>query len=126
MWGAGRRCRRAGKASPGPGTRTQPPIISHSERQMDRPRPVPPYCCVRVASSWLNAKNSSPRFSRGTPMLLAGDEFARTQNGNNNGYAQDSELTWVDWETADQPLIEFTAALAKLRRMIAKLEHENP
>ncbi|MEU1970636.1 glycogen debranching protein GlgX [Microbacterium sp. NPDC019599] len=54
--------------------------------------------------------------SQGVPMLLHGDELGRTQNGNNNGYAQDSELTWVDWESADLPLIEFTAALAKLRR----------
>ncbi|MFH8250092.1 glycogen debranching protein GlgX [Microbacterium sp. B2969] len=54
--------------------------------------------------------------SQGVPMLLHGDELGRTQNGNNNGYAQDSELTWINWETADQPLIEFTAALAKLRR----------
>lgn len=54
--------------------------------------------------------------SQGVPMLLHGDELGRTQQGNNNGYAQDSELTWVDWEAADQPLIEFTAALSKLRR----------
>ncbi len=54
--------------------------------------------------------------SQGVPMLLHGDELGRTQQGNNNGYAQDSELTWVDWESADQPLIEFTAALARLRR----------
>jgi isoamylase len=54
--------------------------------------------------------------SQGVPMLLHGDELGRTQQGNNNGYAQDSELTWVDWESADQPLIEFTAALSKLRR----------
>ena len=49
-------------------------------------------------------------------MLLHGDELGRTQQGNNNGYAQDNELTWVDWENVDQPLIEFTAALARLRR----------
>lgn len=54
--------------------------------------------------------------SQGVPMLLHGDELGRTQQGNNNGYAQDNEITWLDWETADQPLIEFTAALAKLRK----------
>ncbi len=54
--------------------------------------------------------------SQGVPMLLHGDELGRTQNGNNNGYAQDNEITWVNWETADQPLVEFTAALARLRR----------
>jgi len=41
--------------------------------------------------------------SHGTPMLLAGDEFGRTQNGNNNGYCQDSELSWLDWAVADSP-----------------------
>jgi isoamylase len=49
-------------------------------------------------------------------MLLHGDELGRTQGGNNNVYAQDSELSWVDWATADKALIEFTAALIKLRR----------
>ncbi|WP_109210608.1 MULTISPECIES: glycogen debranching protein GlgX [Microbacterium] len=54
--------------------------------------------------------------SQGVPMLLHGDELGRTQRGNNNGYAQDNELTWVDWSSPDQPLVEFTAALARLRR----------
>ena len=54
--------------------------------------------------------------SQGVPMLLHGDELGRTQRGNNNAYAQDSELTWVDWDAVDQPLVEFTAALSRLRR----------
>ncbi|MHC2998917.1 glycogen debranching protein GlgX [Microbacterium sp. HJ5] len=54
--------------------------------------------------------------SQGVPMLLHGDELGRTQGGNNNGYAQDNEITWVDWSKVDQPLVEFTAALARLRR----------
>ncbi|MFB8148188.1 glycogen debranching protein GlgX [Microbacterium sp. NPDC056003] len=54
--------------------------------------------------------------SQGVPMLLHGDELGRTQRGNNNGYAQDNEITWVDWSAVDQPLVEFTAALARLRR----------
>ncbi|VFS45050.1 glycogen-debranching protein [Enterobacter cancerogenus] len=37
-------------------------------------------------------------FSHGTPMLLAGDEFGRTQKGNNNGYCQDSEISWIGLE----------------------------
>jgi len=49
------------------------------------------------------------------PMLLHGDELSRTQDGNNNTYAQDSEISWVHWDDADKPLIEFTAAVAKLR-----------
>jgi glycogen operon protein len=54
--------------------------------------------------------------SQGVPMILHGDELGRTQRGNNNGYAQDSELTWVHWDTADQALIDFTAAISRLRR----------
>lgn len=54
--------------------------------------------------------------SQGVPMMLHGDELGRTQHGNNNTYAQDSELSWMHWDDADQPLIEFTAAVAKLRR----------
>src|SRR5687768_1821616 len=53
--------------------------------------------------------------SQGVPMLLHGDEMGRTQQGNNNGYCQDSELTWINWETIDQPLVEFTAAVNALR-----------
>jgi isoamylase len=54
--------------------------------------------------------------SQGVPMLLHGDELGRTQLGNNNTYAHDSELTWIDWEHADEGLIEFVAALTRLRR----------
>jgi glycogen debranching enzyme len=57
--------------------------------------------------------------SRGTPLLTAGDEFGRSQSGNNNAYAQDNEITWLDWEKADERLIGFTAALADLRRALA-------
>ena len=54
--------------------------------------------------------------SQGTPMLLAGDELGNTQGGNNNGYAQDNETCWIDWENADGALIEFTSRLIALRR----------
>jgi len=54
--------------------------------------------------------------SQGTPMVLHGDELGRTQQGNNNTYAQDSAISWVHWDQADEPLIEFTAALIGLRR----------
>ncbi|WP_309648312.1 glycogen debranching protein GlgX [Nocardioides sp.] len=53
--------------------------------------------------------------SQGVPMLLHGDEMGRTQHGNNNTYAQDSEIAWMHWDDADKPLVEFTAALIKLR-----------
>ena len=54
--------------------------------------------------------------SQGVPMIAHGDELGRTQQGNNNTYAQDSELSWVNWERADLPLLEFTSALVRLRR----------
>ncbi len=54
--------------------------------------------------------------SQGVPMIAHGDEMGRTQQGNNNGYAQDSELTWMHWDDADQPLVAFTAAISRLRR----------
>jgi glycogen operon protein len=58
-------------------------------------------------------------FSQGTPMILAGDEFARTQRGNNNAYAQDNEISWVDWDARDddaQMLAGFTRKLIQLRK----------
>jgi isoamylase len=56
--------------------------------------------------------------SKGTPMLLAGDEFARTQQGNNNAYCQDSDISWVDWNIGAQgeSLIKFVRTLTSLRR----------
>ncbi|HVZ12868.1 MAG TPA: glycogen debranching protein GlgX [Bauldia sp.] len=54
--------------------------------------------------------------SRGTPMLTAGDEFGRTQGGNNNAYAQDNAITWLDWAHGDRDLIAFTARLIELRK----------
>ena len=54
--------------------------------------------------------------SQGVPMILHGDEMGRTQDGNNNTYAQDSEISWVHWDRADNPLVEFTAAVARLRK----------
>jgi glycogen operon protein len=54
--------------------------------------------------------------SRGSIMLTAGDEFGRSQGGNNNAYAQDNDATWLDWAGRDTELEAFTAALAALRR----------
>jgi glycogen operon protein len=62
--------------------------------------------------------------SRGTPMLGMGDELGRTQQGNNNGYAQDGPLTWVDWSAADAAGIAFVARLIELRKRYAAL-HED-
>ena len=52
--------------------------------------------------------------SQGVPMLLAGDEISRTQNGNNNAYCQDNEISWINWEKADSELLEFTKKLIHL------------
>jgi glycogen operon protein len=54
--------------------------------------------------------------SQGVPMLLAGDELGRTQRGNNNGYCQDNEISWLDWAGADADLLAFTRQLIALRR----------
>jgi isoamylase len=54
--------------------------------------------------------------SQGTPMLLAGDELGHSQGGNNNAYAQDNEVTRIDWATADDSLVAFVAKLTALRK----------
>jgi isoamylase len=54
--------------------------------------------------------------SQGVPMLLGGDELGRTQHGNNNAWCQDSELSWFDWENADDALLAFARDLIRLRR----------
>ncbi|PPD03280.1 MAG: 4-alpha-glucanotransferase, partial [Methylocystis sp.] len=55
-------------------------------------------------------------FSRGTPMLAMGAELGKTQSGNNNAYAQDNVLSWIDWAHADEELIATTAKLIALRK----------
>jgi isoamylase len=54
--------------------------------------------------------------SQGITMLLGGDELGRTQHGNNNGYCQDNEISWYDWQHVDTGLLEFTRRLIGLRR----------
>jgi isoamylase len=54
--------------------------------------------------------------SFGVPLLLGGDEMGRTQQGNNNAYCQDNEITWVDWADPDIALKDFTAKLIAFRR----------
>ncbi|SCX21676.1 glycogen operon protein [Mycolicibacterium fluoranthenivorans] len=53
--------------------------------------------------------------SQGVPMICHGDELGRTQQGNNNVYCQDNELSWIDWANADEELIVFTRQVAALR-----------
>ena len=59
---------------------------------------------------------SSLFLSEGIPMLLGGDEIGRTQQGNNNGYCQDNEISWYDWQAGDRDLLEFTRKLIELRK----------
>ena len=59
--------------------------------------------------------------SQGTPMLLAGDEFGRTQNGNNNAYCQDNDISWVDWGRMER----FSGFHQFVRRLI-RLRHDYP
>jgi len=71
---------------------------------------------ARVQRSML----ASVLLAQGTPMLLAGDEFNRTQGGNNNAYCQDNEISWVDWKAAQTPagaaLTAFTGRVTAIRR----------
>jgi len=60
--------------------------------------------------------------AQGTPMLLGGDEFGRTQRGNNNAYCQDNEISWLDWRLADSP--DGRALTTFVQRMIA-LRHRH-
>jgi isoamylase len=53
--------------------------------------------------------------SQGVPMLTAGDEMGRTQQGNNNAYCQDNDISWIDWDNADESLIAYVSTLIKLR-----------
>jgi glycogen operon protein len=54
--------------------------------------------------------------SQGVPMLVGGDELGRTQDGNNNAWCQDNEISWLDWQKVDTDLLAFTRRLIRLRR----------
>lgn len=62
--------------------------------------------------------------SGGTPMVLAGDELGHSQQGNNNSYCQDNEISWIDWNLADQELIDYTAKLIAIRKQIPLLSQD--
>jgi isoamylase len=64
--------------------------------------------------------------SQGVPMLQAGDEFGRTQRGNNNTYCQDNEISWVDWHlrSVHADLLRFAQLLAQLRRRHVEFRRE--
>lgn len=63
--------------------------------------------------------------SRGTPLIQQGDEMYRTQQGNNNAYAQDNEVTWLDWEAADGDLVDFVAAINAFRKAHPAISHDH-
>ncbi|MEM6931920.1 MAG: glycogen debranching enzyme, partial [Myxococcota bacterium] len=73
--------------------------------------------------AWINDLRARQRknilttllLSQGLPMMLAGDELGRTQRGNNNAYAQDNEVSWVDWASVDEPFLAYTRRLVALR-----------
>jgi glycogen debranching enzyme GlgX len=64
---------------------------------------------------------ASTLLSLGTPMLCAGDELGHSQQGNNNPYCQDNETTWIDWQTKDDALIEFTRNVIGIRNQLKPL-----
>jgi isoamylase len=89
------------------GATTDPAILTLRERQMRN----------LLATLFL---------SQGVPMLQAGDEFARTQRGNNNAYCQDNDISWVDWRfrSAHHGLLKFVQLLAQLRRLNVEFRRE--
>lgn len=66
----------------------------------------------------LRARNflATMMLSQGTPMILAGDEIGHSQDGNNNAYAQDNEISWLNWADGDTAMTEFVQRLTELRR----------
>jgi glycogen debranching enzyme len=76
---------------------------------------------VARRSADLRALLGSLFASTGTIMLTAGDEFGRSQQGNNNAYAQDNRTTWIDWDHRDKALEAYVAAVASARA--GYLEH---
>jgi isoamylase len=78
------------------------------------PTTDPDILALRARQS--RAMLSTLMLSFGVPLLLGGDELGRTQQGNNNAYCQDNEITWLDWSSVDDELLDFTKRLIALRR----------
>jgi isoamylase len=77
------------------------------------PTTEPAILALRARQS--RAMLSTLLLSFGVPLLLGGDEMGRTQNGNNNAYCQDNQLSWFDWDSADNDLLDFTRNLIEFR-----------
>ena len=77
---------------------------------------TPDEATVKLRAQVHRALMTTLVLSRGTPMIRAGDELAQTQQGNNNAYCQDSPISWIDWSSADEALIHFSAQAIALRQ----------
>jgi glycogen debranching enzyme GlgX len=71
--------------------------------------------CGHVATRIARALLACNLLAQGTPMLCAGDEIGKTQDGNNNAYCQDNAISWLDWPSADSELLAFTQEVLALR-----------
>jgi isoamylase len=73
---------------------------------------------ARLRARQIRSLMATLLLSQGVPMILAGDEFCRSQGGNNNAYCQDNEISWLDWGLAEKNmhLVEFTSRLIALRK----------
>jgi glycogen debranching enzyme len=80
---------------------------------------------VRARKRDVRALLATLFLSRGTPLIQQGDEMFRTQGGNNNAYAQDNEITWVDWEAGDGDLVNFVAAVNAFRKAHPAISHDH-
>ena len=81
---------------------------------------------VRLRERIKRALLATVMFAQGTPMLLGGDEFGRTQQGNNNAYCQDGEISWVDWKLLEEKpgraLCKYVATLSRIRAEFSCLQ----
>ena len=81
---------------------------------MEGPTANPAIIAARTAD--LRALLATLFATRGHIQLTAGDEFGRSQQGNNNAYAQDNAITWIDWTARNTELEDYVAGLARWRR----------
>src|SRR5713226_1336409 len=95
------------------------PVSSETSRlRGTKPSPMPsmPWWPHARRERQSRAMLTTLLLSFGVPLLLGGDERGRTQQGNNNAYCQDNEITWFDWSTADEELLAFTRRLIAFRQ----------
>lgn len=76
-----------------------------------------------LRGQWRRALLATLFCAQGVPQLLAGDEIGHSQQGNNNAYCQDNEISWLDWPNGDQDLSNYVAQLIHLRHAHAALHH---